>query len=155
MIEPNTNPFELAKALSGTHWIGDRLVPAQSGKTFPVINPATGAEIGQAADGDAADIQVAVDAAKEAQRAWARKSARQRGKLVAECGRLLEKHVEELGRLVALESGKALRTESRVEEPPIRPRSYSPAKSAREGRICASGPLEADRGHAAESKARG
>ena len=90
-------------------------MPAQSGKTFPVVNPATGDEIGHAADGDGADIHAAVQAAREAQRLWARKSARERGKLVAECGRLLENHVEELGRLVALESGKALRTESRVE----------------------------------------
>jgi acyl-CoA reductase-like NAD-dependent aldehyde dehydrogenase len=42
-------------------------------------------------------------------------SARERGKSVAECGRILNNHVEELGRLVALETGKALRTESRIE----------------------------------------
>ena len=41
--------------------------------------------------------------------------ARKRGTLIAECSRLLADHVEELGRLVALETGKALRTESRVE----------------------------------------
>ena len=80
-----------------------------------MINPATSDVIGHAADGDATDINIAVASAKEAQKAWARKTARERGKIVAECGRLLEKHVEELGRLVALESGKALRTESRVE----------------------------------------
>jgi len=42
-------------------------------------------------------------------------AARKRGTLLAECSRLLADHVEELGRLVALETGKALRTESRVE----------------------------------------
>ena len=41
--------------------------------------------------------------------------ARDRGKLVAACGARLAAHVEELGRLTALETGKALRTESRVE----------------------------------------
>ena len=53
--------------------------------------------------------------AANAQVAWARRSARERGKLVAKCGELLAAHVEELGLLTALETGKALRTESRVE----------------------------------------
>ena len=48
-------------------------------------------------------------------RSGPRSPPRERGKLIAECGRLLGDHVEELGRLVALETGKALRTESRVE----------------------------------------
>ena len=34
---------------------------------------------------------------------------------MAKCGRVLSEHVEELARLMALETGKALRTESRVE----------------------------------------
>ncbi|MEZ4471351.1 MAG: hypothetical protein R3F60_11235 [bacterium] len=37
--------------------------------------------------------------------------------IVAECGRRLLAHVEELARLTALETGKALRTESRGERP--------------------------------------
>ena len=115
MIEPNTNPHELAKALSGLHLIDGALVPAVSGETFAVLNPATGRDMGHAAAGDTRDVDLAVAAAKNAQTAWAKRPARERGKLIAECGRLLEKHVEELGRLVALESGKALRTESRVE----------------------------------------
>lgn len=111
----NTDPFALAQALSGKHLYGGAFHPAVSGKTFPVVNPATGIEVAQAADGDAADVAAAVAAAKTAQKAWAKTPARQRGKLVAECGRLLTAHVEELGRLIALETGKALRTESRVE----------------------------------------
>ena len=41
--------------------------------------------------------------------------ARKRGALVRPCAALMRTHVEELGRLIALETGKALRTESRVE----------------------------------------
>ena len=33
---------------------------ARSGKTFAVVNPATGEEVGQAAEGDAADVDAAV-----------------------------------------------------------------------------------------------
>ncbi|RDD60635.1 aldehyde dehydrogenase family protein [Ferruginivarius sediminum] len=114
-IQPTTDPHALARELSGKHLIDGSLVPAKSGKTFAVIYPATQEVVGEAALGDADDVAAAVEAAKRAQPAWARRSARERGKLVAECGRALQAHAEELGRLMALESGKALRTESRVE----------------------------------------
>jgi aldehyde dehydrogenase (NAD+) len=112
---PTLDERALARALSGHHFIGGRFVPAISGKTFAVVNPATGEEIGRAAEGDAADVAAAVANAKAAQKAWAKLPARKRGALVHQCGQLLKDHVEELGRLIALETGKALRTESRVE----------------------------------------
>lgn len=114
-IDPILDPTALAAELSGRHLINGELVAPKNGKVFDVINPATGKVIGQAADGDADDVANAVAIAKAAQKDWAERPARERGKLVAECGRVLMAHTEELGRLVALESGKALRTESRVE----------------------------------------
>ncbi|MBX2830926.1 MAG: aldehyde dehydrogenase family protein [Rhodospirillales bacterium] len=114
-IEPILDPISLAKELSGHHLINGKLVAPKNCKTFDVLNPATGKVIGQAADGDTDDVAIAVGVAKAAQKGWAERPARERGKLVAECGRVLMAHTEELGRLVALESGKALRTESRVE----------------------------------------
>ncbi len=80
-----------------------------------MVNPATGEEIGRAAEGDAADVAAAVADADTAQKAWARMPSRKRGALVGQCAALLREHVEELARLIALETGKALRTESRVE----------------------------------------
>ncbi|GAA0569992.1 aldehyde dehydrogenase family protein [Caenispirillum bisanense] len=114
-ITQNTDPFSLAKELSGFHLIDGEMVRAASGKTFDVVNPATGEKVGEAAAGDAADVDRAATAAARAQKAWKAMPARERGKLVTECGRRLMERVEELGRLVALETGKALRTESRVE----------------------------------------
>ncbi len=110
-----TDPQALVRELAGKHLIDGALVPPVGGQTFEVVNPATLEVIGQAAEGDAEDVARAVAAAAAAQRAWAETPARERGRLVAECGRLLEAHKEELARLVALETGKALRTESRVE----------------------------------------
>ncbi|CAL8981392.1 NAD/NADP-dependent betaine aldehyde dehydrogenase [Rhodoplanes serenus] len=114
-IEPVTDPHALAAALSGRMLIDGALVPAVSGRTYAVINPATGQTIATAPFGEAADVEAAVASAAAAQKAWAKLPARRRGALVAECGRLLAGRVEELGRLVALETGKALRTESRGE----------------------------------------
>ena len=114
-IEPDTDPHRLARELSNKVLIDGGFTPALSGKTFAVVNPATGAAVAEAAQCEAADVAVAVAAAKRAQAGWAATPARERGKLVQECGRVLAGHSEELGRLVALETGKALRTESRGE----------------------------------------
>ena len=58
---------------------------------------------------------MAVKASKEAFASWADTPARQRGALIAKCGELLREHADELAKLTALETGKALRTESAVE----------------------------------------
>jgi aldehyde dehydrogenase (NAD+) len=114
-LQPMPDPHALARELSNKLMIDGTLRPSLSGRSFAVINPATGAVIAEAAEGAAEDVDLAVSAAKAAQKAWAKTAARERGRLVGECGRLLAAHSEELGRLIALETGKALRTESRVE----------------------------------------
>ena len=107
ILLPDTDPHRLARTLSGLNLVNGALTNSISGKTFPIVNPATGREIGRAAESDARDVERAVDAAGRAQPAWAAMPARKRGALIAECSRLLADHVEELGRLVALETGKA------------------------------------------------
>jgi acyl-CoA reductase-like NAD-dependent aldehyde dehydrogenase len=111
----NLDPAALARTLSGRMLIDGKLVAARAGRTFAIVNPATGKTIADAPFGETADVDDAVIAAVRAQKQWAGLAARQRGKLIAECGRLLNEHVEELARLLAVETGKALRTESRGE----------------------------------------
>lgn len=106
---------ELAKRLSGLHMIDGKLLPSQSGKTFPVLNPATGETCAEAAFGEASDVDHAVETAAKAQKEWAKLPSRERGKKVAEVGRLITEHAEELAQLMTLETGKAIRTECRVE----------------------------------------
>jgi len=114
-LEPVLDPKALARQLANKLLIDGALAPAVSGRSFPVVNPATQEKISDAAEGAAADVGVAVAAASKAQKAWAKLAARERGRMVYECGRLLNEHVEELARLITLETGKAIRTESRVE----------------------------------------
>lgn len=109
------DPTALARQLSGLNLVDGQLVPAISKRTFPVVNPATGRHIADAADGDSDDVEHAVGVAVRAQAGWARLPARERGRLLAEAARRLTAHTEEVARLVALETGKALRTESRPE----------------------------------------
>jgi len=114
-LEPMLDPRLLARQLSNQHLIDGAMVPSASGKTFKIVNPASQEHIADAADGDERDVDLAVRAAARAQKKWAKLAARERGKLVQECARVLTDHIEELARLVTLETGKAIRTESRVE----------------------------------------
>ncbi|MBN9528618.1 MAG: aldehyde dehydrogenase family protein [Alphaproteobacteria bacterium] len=93
--------------------IGSGLTPAAAGDV--VINPATGKALGEAAASGATEVDEAVAAARAAQGAWAGLAARERGRLVAECGRQITGQAEDLAVLLALETGKALRTECRAE----------------------------------------
>lgn len=112
---PVLDPQALASYLSGKLLIGGQLVPAKAGTTFPIVSPVTLQPVGAAARANAEDVDAAVKAARQAQLTWREVAARERGRLVAECGRRLAAHVEELARLTALETGKAVRTEARVE----------------------------------------
>ena len=46
--------------------IDGELRPASGGSTYPILNPATGVEIGQAPDATAADVDAAIAAARRA-----------------------------------------------------------------------------------------
>ncbi len=89
--------------------INNRWVDSASGKTFPTINPATGEEIAQVAEADAADVDKAVSAARTAfeRGPWRNKiSAAERGNLLNRLADLIEKNADELARLEALDNGK-------------------------------------------------
>ena len=104
-----------ARRLSDTLLIDGVLTAALSGKSFPVEHPATGERIASAADARADDVEAAVASAVRAQVLWAQVPARERGKRLIAASQHLAAHTEELAALIALESGKALRTECRVE----------------------------------------
>jgi aldehyde dehydrogenase (NAD+) len=91
--------------------IGGKWVESQSGKTFPTINPATGETICQVAEGDKADIDLAVAAARRAFESgpWPKMNASERGRLLNKLADLMEKHIEELAALESLDNGKPIR----------------------------------------------
>ncbi|XP_023236254.1 aldehyde dehydrogenase, mitochondrial-like [Centruroides sculpturatus] len=80
-----------------------------SGKTFQTINPATGEVIAEVQEGDRADVEKAVAAAKEAFRfgsPWRTMDASERGNLLFRLADLIEKHRTELASLETLDNGK-------------------------------------------------
>jgi aldehyde dehydrogenase (NAD+) len=91
--------------------IGGKWLDSVSGKTFPTVNPATGETICQVAEGDKADIDLAVRAARKAfeDGPWSKMSGAERGRLMNKLADLIEKNQEELAALESLDNGKPLR----------------------------------------------
>ena len=94
-----------AKLLVDNQWID-----SQSGKTFPTFNPATGSEIAQIAEADAADVDKAVAAARQAfeNGPWRRTSASERGRLMNRLADLMERDAEEIALMETLDNGMPL-----------------------------------------------
>jgi phenylacetaldehyde dehydrogenase len=100
--------------------IGGQWMPAASGKTFQVFNPADGSVIAAVPDSESEDIRRAVAAARRAFESgpWPRMTPSERGKLVWRIGELLLAHADELAELESLDNGKP-RAVARVADVPL------------------------------------
>lgn len=83
-------------------------VDADSGKTIPVTNPATGAEIGTIPDMGAAETRRAIEAANAAWPAWRAKSAKERSQVLRRWFDLMMANQDDLAVLLTAEQGKPL-----------------------------------------------
>jgi phenylacetaldehyde dehydrogenase len=100
--------------------IDGKWVDAQSGRTFPVYNPATGEVLDECAAGEKADIDLAVKAARRAfeQGPWSRLTPGQRGRLIWKLADLIESHLDEFAQIESLDNGKPLAV-ARVADVPL------------------------------------
>jgi aldehyde dehydrogenase (NAD+) len=100
-------------------FIGGKWLDSVSGKTFPTTNPATGEVICQVAEGDKADVDLAVKAARRAFESslWPRMNASDRGRLLNKLADLIEKNAEELAALESLDNGKPYRDSLLIDVP--------------------------------------
>jgi phenylacetaldehyde dehydrogenase len=99
--------------------IGGRWVDAASGKTFPTYNPATGEVLAHVAEGNSADVDSAVSAARKAFESgpWRMLTASERGRLIWRLADLLESHLEEFAQLESLDNGKPVGVASAADVP--------------------------------------
>ncbi|MGF1544452.1 MAG: aldehyde dehydrogenase family protein [Parvularculaceae bacterium] len=83
-------------------------VAAQSGKTFDVLDPASAMKIASVAEGDKADVELAVAAARAAfdDGPWRRMTPSARGRIVHKIGDLIADNMDELAELESLDNGK-------------------------------------------------
>jgi phenylacetaldehyde dehydrogenase len=100
-------------------FIGGQWVSAASGKTFETPDPSTGETLAQIAEGDAADIDLAVRAARQAfDGPWSRMTPSERGRLIWRIGDLILEHADELAQLESLDNGKPVAV-ARVADIPL------------------------------------
>jgi betaine-aldehyde dehydrogenase len=99
-----------AKMLIGGEW-----VDSVSGSVLTVENPAKRRPIADIPRGNAADVDRAVQAGARALPEWSRMPPRDRGRILLRIADAMEAKAEELGRIIARETGNALRTQARPE----------------------------------------
>jgi phenylacetaldehyde dehydrogenase len=99
--------------------INGKWTDAKSGKKFEVFDPATGQVVAAVAEADAADVDAAVRAARNAFESgpWARTSPADRCKLIWKLADLLETHADEIAELEALDNGKPIQDARNVDLP--------------------------------------
>jgi aldehyde dehydrogenase (NAD+) len=108
---PHANPKDLPVQIKQTKMLINGIWQnAASGKTFETLNPATGEVIANVAEGDKADVDKAVIAARKAfeKGPWRKMDARERGRIMLRLADLVEKNKEELAKLESLDNGKPL-----------------------------------------------
>ncbi|XP_054167618.1 aldehyde dehydrogenase X, mitochondrial-like [Oppia nitens] len=90
-------------------FINNEWVNSVSGKTFETVNPVTGEVITRVQEGDKADIEKAIKAARQAfalNSKWRTIDASERGRLIFKLADLLERDIDYLASLETLDNGK-------------------------------------------------
>jgi acyl-CoA reductase-like NAD-dependent aldehyde dehydrogenase len=99
-------------------FIDGKFVDAESGKTFNSPNPATGETFAEVAEGEAADIDKAVGAARRAfEGKWSKISARDRGRMIFKLAQLIEQNAAHLAETETSDNGKPIRESTYVDVP--------------------------------------
>jgi len=82
--------------------------PGASGRTLPVVNPATGGQIGTVAYAERADLDRALEAADAGFKAWRKVSAFERSKLMRKAAALFRERADTVAPILTMEQGKPL-----------------------------------------------
>ncbi|KIL35824.1 betaine-aldehyde dehydrogenase [Cohnella kolymensis] len=98
---------ETVKGFDCLHFIDGKFVPSKNGKVFDNINPATEEVIGTVAEGGAAEIDLAVAAAKRALNGpWKKMNANERVAILRRIADLIIERKDEMSILESLDTGK-------------------------------------------------
>src|SRR6185295_11995815 len=89
-------------------YIDGKWVDADSGKTVPVTNPATGEVLGTIPNMGTAETRRAIEAANAAWGAWRKKTAKERAVILRKLFNLMLENQEDLAILMTAEQGKPL-----------------------------------------------
>src|SRR4249919_1870732 len=98
----------MATVTSQKIFVGGKWTEAADGGTMEVLNPATGETIAQVPACTAADVDAAVEAAKQALPEWLDSTPGERAALLLELANILEANAEELAEIESRNVGKPL-----------------------------------------------
>ncbi|MGD1962064.1 MAG: aldehyde dehydrogenase [Fulvivirga sp.] len=99
------------------NYINGRFQAAISGKYLDNYNPAEGKVYSLIPDSDARDIEVAVEAAKDAFADWSETTAIERSLILSKIADLIDRDHEMLAKAESVDNGKPLKLASRVDIP--------------------------------------
>ena len=100
------------------NFIGGAWVPPSGGEYFVNLSPITGKPVCEIARGQAADIELALDAAHQAKGAWGRTSATERANILNKIADRMEENLEILALVESIDNGKPIR-ETRAADLPL------------------------------------
>lgn len=106
---------DIAAARQVQMLIGGQRVDSACGETIAVENPANRSTIAHVPRGQREDVDSAVEGAAAAFESWRKVNPRDRGRMLLKIADALEARVEDLARIIAEETGNALRTQARPE----------------------------------------
>ncbi|MCB1808118.1 MAG: NAD-dependent succinate-semialdehyde dehydrogenase, partial [Candidatus Competibacteraceae bacterium] len=95
-------------------YIDGEWTQGSSGRTEPVINPATEEVLAELPHASRADLDAALDAAQRGFKLWSTKLPLERARILKKIADLLRERSDDLGRVMTLEQGKTL-TEAKME----------------------------------------
>lgn len=99
-------------------FINGKFVAPHSGKYFDSLNPATEEKLTEIAAGDAADVDSAIQAARQAYNGvWGKMPARERGKYLYRIARIIQEKSRELAVLETMDGGKPIKESRDVDLP--------------------------------------
>jgi aldehyde dehydrogenase (NAD+) len=101
------------------HFIGGKFVQPVGGVHFDAIDPATGKKLGRVAQGDVADVDAAVAAARKAQGAWAKLPGHARARHLYALARAVQRHARLFAVIEALDNGKPIRETRDIDVPQV------------------------------------
>jgi succinate-semialdehyde dehydrogenase/glutarate-semialdehyde dehydrogenase len=89
-------------------YVGGEWIAAASGQTMPVVNPATGETIASVPSLSAEETRRAIEAARDAQPAWAAMTAKERAAILRKLFDLMLANQDDLALIMTSEQGKPL-----------------------------------------------
>jgi aldehyde dehydrogenase (NAD+) len=99
-------------------FINGKFVKPGKGKYFDTINPATEEKLAEVAEADAKDVDLAVNAAKNAyDKTWKKMPAAERAKYIFRIARLMQERAREFSVIESMDGGKPIRESRDVDVP--------------------------------------